>query len=372
MATFHTQTGTYAGYTRLEMIERILWNLGQISDSSVSYSRYPKAFVIDLLNEVLRDVAVKYPSILKVCIVNTVADKGWYLCPTGMIPHGIKAAYYYTDTSNYDVLEIMDRKRLDREYPGWRTASSGTPICIVPGPLYGNRFTFEVYPATSTAGGWTTQPVGVYLGGAPSGMTTSVTGIATGGSASGLADTGTNFSTSGLADGMAVWNVTDNNYGWITEIGTNRISLTASLVAGRDGTTASGTFAAGDAFEIVTDFAGVVSDWDDDDEQYIFTAELGTVSDFQPQANNILLEYWSYPINLAQDADYPQCPKTVQDAVIDMTTARLARTGHEKTRQMDLADRYEQKAALILEPLGTDRSIPFRDMGYKLKVKIPR
>jgi len=156
------------------------------------------------------------------------------------------------------------------------------------------------------------------------------------------------------------------------EIGTNRLSLTASLVAGRNGTTASGTFAAGDAFEVVTDYAGVVSDWDDDDEQYIFTAELGTISDFQPQADNILMEYWSYPINLAQDADYPQMPKTMQDALIDLVTARLARMGHEKTRQMALADRHEAQAGLMLQPLKEARSIPFRDFNYRLKVKIPR
>jgi hypothetical protein len=369
MATFHTQTGTYAGYTRLEIIERVLWNLGSVSGGDVSYSRYPKARVVDALNEVLRDIAVKYPTIMKICIVNTTADKGWYLCPTGMLPHGLHKAYYYTDTSNYDELEIMDRGRLDREYPGWRTASSGTPEVIVPGPLYGNRFTFEVYPAPDTTGSWSTQPTGVYLGGAPSGMTTSVTGLATGGSASGLADTGTNFSTSGLANGMAVWNVTDSNYGWISAIGTNRISLTASLVAGRDGTTASGTFAAGDAFEIITDFAGVVSDWDDDDEQYIFTAELGTVSDFQPQADNILIEYWAYPINLAEDNDYPQCPKTLQDIAIDLTTARLARMGHEKTRQMQLAEYYEAKAAILMEPLDMAIKAPFKDMGNRLRVR---
>ena len=369
MATFHTQSGTYAGYTRIEIIERVLWNLGSVASGNVSYSRYPKALVIDVLNEVLRDLAVKYPTILKVCIVNTTADKGWYLCPTGMIPNGIKAAYYYTTTSDYDDLEIWDRRKLDRERPGWRTADSGTPEIIVPGPAYGNRFTFEVYPAPDTAGSWTVNEPGIYLGGSPNTMTTSVTGIATDGSASGLEDTGTNFSTSGLADGMAVWNVTENTYGWISEIGTNRISLTASMTT--DGTTASGDFAGGgDSYEIITDFAGVLSDWDDDDEQYIFTAELGTISDLSPQADNILIEYWSYPINLSQDTDYPQCPKTMQDAAIDLTTARLARVGHEKTRQMELADRYEQKSLILLEQMGTERSIPFRDMPYRLKVKL--
>jgi len=125
MATFHTQTGTYAGYTRLEIIERVLWNLGQVAGGAVSYSRFPKAIVIDVLNEVCRALAAELPTILKVCIVNTTADKGWYLCPSGMIPNGVKAAYYYTATDNYDILEVMDRKRLDKEYPGWRTASSG-------------------------------------------------------------------------------------------------------------------------------------------------------------------------------------------------------------------------------------------------------
>jgi hypothetical protein len=370
MATFQTQSGYYVGYTRLELIERILWNLGQVASGSVSYSRFPKARVIDIINEVARDLAVKYPTILKVCIVNTTADKGWYLCPSGMIPNGIFKAYYYTDTSNYDELEIMDRKRLDREYPGWRTAGSGTPLVIVPAPLYGNRQTFEVYPAPDTSGGWTTQPTGVYLGGAPSGMTTSVTGIATGGSASGLADTSTNFSTSGLVEGMVVWNVTDSLYGYISDIQTNRLTFGANLVAARDGTTASGAFAAGDSFEVVTDYAGVISDWDDDDEQYIFTAELGTVSDLQPQADNILLEYWSYPISMAQDTDYPQMPHSMQDALIDLATARLARMGHEKTRQMALADRHEMKAALLLEPFGAERTMPFRDMGHRLRVKL--
>jgi len=371
MAVSITQTGDYDGYNRLDMIERVMWNLGQVNGTTISYSRFPKTKVVDILNEVVRDICTQIPTIMKICIVNTTADRGWYKCPLGCLPEGIHKAYYYTSTDDYDELEIWDRRKLDRERPGWRTASSGTPEIIVPGPLYGNRFTFEVYPAPDTTGSWDTQPTGVYLGGQPNTMTTSVTGIATGGGASALIDSTASFrGYHGIVEGMPVWNVTENSYSFVQSVSATRISTVASLKLA-DGT-ASGTFSGGgDSYEIITDFTGVVSAWDDDDELYIFSAELGTVSDLQPQANNILLEYYSYPLNMGNDTAYPPIPRIFQDAAIDLATARLARMGHEKTRQMELADRYETNGAARLAPfIGTEMGYPFKDQEQRLGVKL--
>jgi hypothetical protein len=361
----HTWTGYADGYTLVELRERIAYNLGQVASGSASFTRFPTAVVTDVINEVQREIAVKVPTIRKACIVNTTANKGWYLCPMTCLPNGIDKAYYYTSTTEYDELKIWDRSRLDEEYDGWRTASSGTPEVIVPGlQMYGNRFTFEVYPAPDTSGAWSTQPTGVYLGGAPGTTTTSVTGIATGGDTTTLTDTAVDFTTLGLAAGMVVWNVTDAGYAPISTIAANTLTLVSAM-------TNSASFGAGDSYEIITDFTGVVSDWDNDDEQYIFSSELGEISDLQPQADNILLEYFSYPINLTIDGDYPQMPRTLQDVLIDLATARLARMGHEKTRQMALADTYEGYGRALLDPyIAATSGQPFYNMQRRLRVKM--
>lgn len=358
----YSVTGYYTGYTLLDLRERILWNLGQVASGVVSYSRFPASQVDAVINECQREIAVRVPSILKICIVNTTADKGWYLCPSNMIPAGIIGAYFYDSTTTYSKLNVWDRERLDREYDGWRTADSGTPEVIVPGmQMYGNRFTFEVYPAPDTAGAWSVQPTGVYLGGAPSTTTTSVTGAATGGSTSTLEDSSVDFTTLGLAAGMVVYNITDSGYAAISTIAAHTITLDSTM-------TNSASFGAGDSYEIITDFNGVVSDWDDDDEYYIFSSELGEVSDLAPQANNILLEYYAYPISLTIAGDYPQLPLSLQDALIHKATARLAMMGHEKTRQMGLVESHEALAELKMAPFIAATQ-PFKHMNHKLRVR---
>jgi hypothetical protein len=359
-----TITGYSDGYTLLQLRERIAYNLGMVAAGVVSYSRFPATIMNNVINEVQREVAVSVPTIRKVCIVNSTANKGWYLCPMMMIPKGIAAAYFYDTTTSYEKLKIYDRDRIDEEYDGWKTADSGTPEIIVPGmQMYGNRFTFEVYPAPDTSGSWTVQPTGVYLGGAPATTTTSVTGIATGGNTTTLTNTTIDFTTLGLAAGMVVWDVTDSGYGSILTIAAHTLTLSAAM-------TNAASFGAGDSYEIITDFTGVISDWDDDDEQYIFSSELGEISDLQPQANNILLEYYSYPINLSIDGDYPQMPKTLQDVLIDLSTARLARMGHEKTRQNDLAAEYELHGRGLLQPyVGATHGQPFSNMSRHMRVR---
>lgn len=363
MALVHW-TGYADGYTLGDLETRILFNLGQVASGAASYSRYPRTQVLQAINEAQRFIAVRVPSIRKICIVNTTADKGWYLCPMNMIPKGIISAYYYQTTTEYDKLLIWDRHKLDRVYDGWRTADSGDPEVIVPGlQMYGNRFTFEVYPMPDSSGAWTVQPDGVYLGGAPGTTTSSVTGTATGGSTTSLVDSTVDFTTLGLAEGMAVWNVTEDAYSYISVIAANTITLGAAL-------TGAASFAAGNSYEIVTDFAGVISAWDDEDEQYIFMAETGEISSLSPAAGNILLEYFAYPINLYKATDYPQLPLTLQDALIDIATARLARMGHEKTRQMALAVEYEAKGLATLEPfVGDAHGDPFEHMPVRMRVR---
>ncbi len=340
----YTQTGYSTGKTLDDIYTEIMFNLGHVSGGAASYNRLPQSVVLAAINSAQRDIAERCPSIRKICIVNTTADKGWYLCPANMIPNGLESAYFYSSTSTYNKLEIYDREKLDYEYNGWKTASAGDPLVIVPGStMYGNRFTFEVYPATETAGSWSTQPTGVYLGGAPSTTTTTVTGTATGGNTTTLTDTTVTFTSLGLAVGMVVWNVTDDGYGYISSIAANSLTLGAAM-------SNSATFDAGDSYEIITDFTGVVSDWDDDDEQYIFSSDLGTLNSLQPQANNILLEYFAYPINLNITTDYPQLTPVLQDALIDLSTATLAGKGHEKTRQTKLADFYYAKAEKRIAP----------------------
>ena len=361
----YTQTGYSTGLTLDDIYKQVMFNLGHVKNAAPVYTRIPQSVVRDTINSVQRELAIRVPSIRKVCIVNTTADKGWYLCPANMIPNGIIMAYHYLTTDTYTKLQIWDREKLDYEYDGWRTADSGNPEVIVPGhTMYGNRLTFEVYPAPSTGGSWTTHPTGVYLGGAPGTTTTSVTGLATGGTTTTLVDTEVDFTTLGLAAGMVVWNVTDDGYGYISTVAANMLTLGAAMSGAAD-------FDAGDSYEIITDFTGVISDWDDDDEYYIFSAELGTISDLQPNANNLLLEYYAYPINLTIPTDYPQMTPVLQDVLVDLATSKLAKMGHEKTRQMELAGMYfgtgEAKLAPFLKAAGGQ---PFADMKRRIVVRM--
>lgn len=361
----YTQTGYCTGKTLTEIVEEVMFNIGHVKGAEPVYTRLPYSVVLGAINTVQRELAVRVPSIRKVCIVNTTADKGWYLCPANMVPNGIIAAYYYTTTDQYDKLKIWDREKLDYEYDGWRTAGSGTPEVIVPGhTMYGNRMTFEVYPAPDTGGSWTTQPTGVYLGGAPGTTTTSVTGLATGGTTSTLQDSEVDFTTLGLAAGMVVWNVTDGGYGYISTIAAHTLTLGAVMSGAAD-------FDAGDSYEIITDFTGVVSDWDDDDEQYIFSSELGAISDLQPNADNIMLEYYAYPINLTIPTDYPQFTPVLQEVLVDLATSKLAKMGHEKTRQMELAGMYmEMGEAKLMPYLKAAGGQPFADMKRRVVVRM--
>ena len=362
----YTATGYSTGLTLADIVEQVMFNIGHVKGGSAVYTRIPYSVVLSAINTTQRELAVLVPSIRKLCIVNTTADKGWYLCPANMIPNGMIAAYYYTDTDSYDKLKIWDREKLDFEYTGWRTGDSGTPEIIVPGhTMYGNRLTFEVYPAPDTSGSWTTQPTGVYLGGAPGTTTTSVTGTATGGSTTTLEDSTVDFTTLGLAEGMVVWDVTDSGYGYISSIAAHTLTLGAAMSNSAD-------FAgAGDSYEIITDFTGVISDWDDDDEQYIFSSELGTISDLQPNADNIMLEYFAYPINLTISTDYPQMTPVLQDVLVDLATAKLAKMGHEKTRQMGLAAMYEASAKAKFDPFyKAAYGQPFDDMPRRIVVRM--
>lgn len=359
----YTITGDHNGLTLSEIKTEIMFNLGHVVNGVASYSRVPETRVLAAINKWQRFVAEKTHCIRKIAILNTTADKGWYKCPENMVPSGITAAFHYpTSTGSETFLDLYDRDRLDYEYPGWRTADSGTPMIIVPAQMYGNCFTIEVYPKPDTGGSWTTQPTGVYLGSSPS-LTTPITGLATGGSTTTLIDTGTTFTALGLTAGMVVWNVTDSGYGYILSVATNTITLAAAMTNGADFT------GGGDSYEILTDFAGVVTDWTNSD-QYIFMSELGEVSDFQPNANNILLEYAAYPINMSVDTDYPQIPRGVlQDILVDLATGDIARKGHERTKQMESSERYFAEGMNRLSGyIGSMEGSPYKNMPRRMTV----
>lgn len=362
--SYYTQTGYSVGLTLSEIYEKVMFNLGHVKQATPVYTRLPKSMVLGAINITQRELAVLTPSIRKYCIVNTQDDGGWYMCPSNMIPNGIISAYYYESATKYTKLKIWDREKLDYEYDGWKEADSGNPEVVVPGnTMYGNSLTFEVYPAVATGGEWTAATLGVYLGDLPGTTTTSVTGTATGGSTTSLQDTGVDFTAMGLANGMVVWNVDDSGHGSITNIATTELTLTTM--------TNSASFSAGESYEIITDFAGVLSDWESSTEQVIFSSELGAFSILEMQAGNILLEYFAYPINLSLDSDYPQMTPVLQDVLVDWTTAKLARMGHEKTRQMDLADRYDGFGWTKLNPfIKAAKGQPFAEMQRRVVVRM--
>jgi len=360
----YTTSTDYKGLTLLEITESVLWHLGQIVSGAVSYARYPRLRVLEAVNRAQQWVNKNVPSILKIGVINTKDDYGWYKAPPNMRPGGILRAYFFEAADTITELKLWDRGRLDAYYDGWRLAEAGIPEIMVPGiQMFGNRLTLEVYPRVDVGGTWATRPTGYYVGAGPT-RTRSITGVAASGTDHSLTSPTGNFVNRGVRVGQVLWNVTDAGYGTLSKVTTTGLKFSVLT---------AGTFAApaGDRYEVSPDYIGVVTDWNnDDDDDWIYGAELTTVSSLGANAGNMVVEYQAMPISLSDDEDYPQVPKHLQDALVFKTVALLASMGHEKVRLQELANRYEAMAQAEITPyIATQNLWPIAEQGVQLNVR---
>jgi hypothetical protein len=280
--------GIFMGRTVSELMELVLERLGE-----TDYTRYPQTRVLNALNRMHQDFAEKTRILSGWALIPMRAGIPGYPLPKNCLPNGLERARFYSTNTTYEDLSLKDREWMDEHYPGWKTAGNGTPQILVSGDWFGNVMKVEVYPPPLTDGTLYTSgiDVGVVVGGtALPANTSDITGQATGGSTSTLQDSSVDFTTMGLAVGQAVikTNATAGSepVGYILTIAATQLTFSAVL-------TNTGTFAAGDSYQILFGEVGVITSITSE-ENYAFSADVGVIGKITPPANNVLVEYKRY------------------------------------------------------------------------------
>lgn len=333
------------------MLERmILWELGQVSGTTVDYGKYPKWLLRQKLTDRQNDFVSRSECITKFALLVAKADYHQYRMPLNCMDKGIISIKYYTDADSYEDIELKDQQFLDENRRGWLSEGAGTPEIAYMGNFYGNIPVVGFCPKPDTDGtNYALSPeTGIAIGGDLPAASNNYTGLATSGNATTLGDTAVDFTTMGLVGGMYVRNVTDGSYGYILSVAAHVITLAAALAGG-----SANVFAAGDSYEILAGEYGVITSWENDD-QYIFGAEVGLIANITVPAGNFRVEYVPYPLpfsydpslsDAAQGSDdqYPDIPKLHHQALAFGVVADLLAQFHETSKEFQRAGWYEQK-----------------------------
>jgi len=350
------RTGTPAGMTYTELEAAILYELGHyVYDGSSTtfaarYNRYPKWFLRVKINERMNELARETRMIKRYAIIPAVANKKNYRLPKNALDSSITAAYYYTSSTAYEVLEFKTVAELNDMDDGWRIAASSDPGYIYPSEVAGNIPMIGLYPPPDTTGT-------VYTGASDTGIgiSTSVPLIsrdiqstATGGSASTVVDTAyaTYYDNYSLVAGMMVYNVTDGCYGKILSYTNGTITFTANVTGGT-----LNNFTNGDTYIIVGgEYATLVNY---DYETYVWPYRHGVLGHITIPANTLVVEYASYPncahwvaaadASIYGGALYPDIPAEYHKALVNGVIADILKTFTEQSREFQRAQYYEQQ-----------------------------
>lgn len=326
--------GLFSGKTISQLLNRVLWRLGE-----TGYVRYSQAICLDALDDAQRDFAAKTRCLRGWSMIPMRAGIMGYALPKMCLPDGLERAMFYDSATSYDELELRDRNYMDDHYPGWRTASDGTPQILVVGEWFGNAQKIDVYPPPLTAGTTYTDgtDVGVVTGGTDLPATpTNITGTATGGSTTTLSDTEVDFTAMGIVVGMAVvktnTNAGEEGIGYIKTIATTQLTFSAVL-------TNSESFTSGDSYEILSGEVGTISSVTDEDV-YLFNADVGVFGSITVPANNVLVEFRRYPVSIAdvENISYqkPEIPWIWHNSLADRAAGVILSTDTQRRSQMEL------------------------------------
>lgn len=311
----YTTTGLYDGLKFSELKERTLDRLKQ---KALTYDRYSEALIERSLNDALRE-AVRITRCLKsFAIIVLKSGVSQYKPPTELML--INKAFFYQSATSYYELPQVTRAWLDRFKRGWRI-QDGDPLWLYPGDHWGNLRKIGFTPTPDTNGtDYTTSPdTGIYV--SESGMTTTgnITGTNSVAHATVCTDTdGRTLSDEGVLVGMMAVNVTDDSSGQITAVSGS--TFTVTLTGGTNN-----TWAVGDSFNVLAGEYGVVTDWTDD-EEYLFTADIGGMVDVDTIVHNVYLEFTKRPIPLQLESQYPQLPPELHQYLPDGAAWIIKRT----------------------------------------------
>lgn len=340
-------SGFYEGFTLLELEEAILWELGQVIGTTVSYDRFPKSKIRQKINNRQNWFVFHTHCLKKFALI--VAKEGYrqYKLPINCMDGGLIAVKFYASAASYEELDVVDLAYMNDAEEGYLVAGGGTPEYAFMGDSYGNIPMMEVHPAPDEDGtSYSLDPdTGVSVGGDLPGATNNITGTATGGNGTELDDTGgVDFTDLGLVEGIYVRNVTDESYGYIDTIAETKLTMASTLTGGTDN-----TFSAGDSYNILAGEYGVLTEasWENDD-QYIFGAEVGVLSSITVPAGNFRVDYVPYPLGFpssGSNSTKPEIPKLYQmDGLAMGVVGDFLRTFHEKTMEFKRAEAYDKIA----------------------------
>ena len=135
--------GVFEGWTRLELIQKVLRGLHQPVDTpgtstTSDYNRYPKQDIVDKLVEGQIEFVSLTDSLTTFAIVETVQDQSEYRYPSEALK--ILSAQFYNATTRYEELVILSSKQqMKRVSNTWKTDSGGTPERLYPSYNHSER-----------------------------------------------------------------------------------------------------------------------------------------------------------------------------------------------------------------------------------------
>ncbi|MFA4834863.1 MAG: hypothetical protein WC749_02160 [Dehalococcoidia bacterium] len=319
---------TYEGLTCREMIQVTRGRLGVGPNDT---NRYTDANVVQALNLGQNRFAKLTACLIQPAIIVCANGRQNYGLPSGTLK--VLSARYYTGNgaTEYNELKILqDSKaiqRIDSQYRG----TAGDPVYMFPTYRTGNRQMVGVSPIP-------TSDANVMVNATDYGRVTGITGFTIAGDIAGthkagyaasafLVDSaGRDLVYLGAMVGYPVYNTTQGTWGTITAIGDQDATndkVTATL--------SSGSWAVGDAFEILMSNYGV--SLDADTGHVLMGTQTGVIADVITGQGTIGLDIARKPITLSVGVDFAgnsletmicEIPETYHEAVIAYATYWLA------------------------------------------------
>jgi len=364
-------SGYYEGFTLQQLESAVLWELGQVIGTDPSYDRFPQDKIREKFNNRQQWFVFHTHCLKKFALILAKADYRQYKLPTNCMDSGLIAVKYFDSATSYVDLEIVDIQFMNNMQMGYLVSGSSMPQYAFMGDSYGNIPMLEVHPPPEDDGtSYTISPdTGVTIGGDLPGATNNISGLATDGDDTTLTDSATDFSTLGLVAGIYVRNVTDGSYGYIESVATNSITLAAALTGGT-----ANTFSAGDSYAILAGEYGVLTSWEDDDK-FMFSSEVGLLSNITVPAGNFRVDYVPYPLEFpstGNDQMKPEIPKLYQyDALAMGAVADFLRTFHESTKEFQRAAEYEKIFMNAIAIASSKKSTrPFKNKPVRMRPRL--
>jgi len=151
--TIRTQiTGQFDGYTLTELRALTLRYLrtGNTTRYSSTKGTADYDWIDDALNRGQEDFVRRTKCLRTFAVIELLANYRTYRLPWNFID--FMAAYFYTSTTEYKELIVTTIEELNDDVSEWRTTTGSTPSHIYIDRVYGNNWTFGLYPIPDTDG----------------------------------------------------------------------------------------------------------------------------------------------------------------------------------------------------------------------------